>query len=126
MAAQDIQRREVLRIMGMAALAAHFSGFSTWAFAHAHPALGPEQIKPAQYAPQFFSEREYALVERLTELIIPSDGTPGAREAGVAEFVDFMVAHDRGQQYELRTGLTWLNAHAERTLGGPFLALTRE
>jgi gluconate 2-dehydrogenase gamma chain len=126
MAGQDLQRREILRIMGMAGLAAHFPGFSSWAFAHSHPAPGPEQIKAAQYKPQFFSDHEYALVERLTELIIPSDGTPGAREAGVAEFVDFMVAHDRSQQYKLRTGLTWLNAHAERNLGCPFLALTQE
>ncbi len=65
-------------------------------------------------------------MERLTELIISSDETPGAREAGVAEFVDFMVAHDADEQYKLRTGVTWLNAHAERTLGKPFLALTRE
>jgi len=126
MAGQGLQRREILRIMGIAGVAAHFHGFATWAFAHAHPALGPEQIKPAQYKPQFFSDHEYGTVERLTELIIPSDGTPGAREAGVAEFVDFMVAHDRSQQYKLRTGLTWLNGHAERTLGSPFLALAGE
>ena len=126
MARQDLQRREILRIMGMAGVAAHFPGFTTWVFAHAHPAPGPEHIKPAQYKPLFFSEREYPLVERLTELIIPSDGTPGAREAGVAEFVDFIVAHDRSQQYKLRTGLTWLNAHAERTVGTPFLVLAQE
>ena len=126
MAGQDLQRREILRIMRMAGVASHFPGFATWAFAQAHPAAGPEQIKPAKYKPQFFSDHEYALVERLTELIIPSDGTPGAREAGVAEFVDFMVAHDRSQQNKLRTGLTWLNAHAERTLGSPFLGLTQE
>jgi hypothetical protein len=126
MAGQDLQRREILRIMGMAGVAAHFPGFVTWAFAHAHPLSGPEQIKPAQYKPLFFSDQEYTLVERLTELIIPSDGTPGAREAGVAEFVDFMVAHDRSQQYKLRTGLTWLNAHAERMLGSSFLKLAEQ
>ena len=49
------------------------------------------------YTPQFFSKQDFAHVERLTELIIPSDQTPGAREAGAAEFVDFMVAHDTEQ-----------------------------
>ncbi len=126
MAGQDIQRREVLRIMAMAAAAATFPGFTKWAFAGSHPPTGALQIKPATYKLQFFSAEEYALVERLTDLIIPSDETPGAREAGVAEFVDHMIAHDRGQQYKYRTGLTWLNAHAERTLGQPFLKLSQE
>ena len=126
MAGQDIQRREILRIMAMAAAASHFPGFTTWAFAGAHPgAAGVQDIKPAKYTPQFFSAQEYAQVERLTELIIPSDETPGAREAGVAEFVDFMVAHDRDKQYPFRTGLTWLNAHSERLLGRTFMGLSQ-
>jgi gluconate 2-dehydrogenase gamma chain len=126
MAGQDIQRREILRVMAMAAAAATFPGFTKWAFAGSHPPTGALQIKPATYKLQFFSAEEYALVERLTDLIIPSDETPGAREAGVAEFVDHMIAHDRNQQYKYRTGLTWLNAHAERTLGQPFLKLSQE
>lgn len=126
MAGQDIQRREILRIMAMAAAASHFPGFTKWVFAAAHPgAAGVHDIKPTKYTPQFFSAQEYALVERLTELIIPSDETPGAREAGVAEFADFMVAHDRDKQYPFRTGLTWLNAHSERLLGRPFMGLSQ-
>jgi gluconate 2-dehydrogenase subunit 3-like protein len=91
-----------------------------------HGSHGVEQIRPAQYKPQFFSEREYAVVERLADLIIPSDETPGAREAGVAEFIDFMIAHDRDQQYKFRTGISWLNAHAERLLGKPFVELSEK
>jgi hypothetical protein len=126
MAGQGWQRREILRIMAAAAAASHFPGFTNWTFAMAHPGASGTQIKPAKYQPQFFEEHEYALVERLTELIIPSDGSPGAREAGVAEFVDFMVAHDRARQYAFRTGLTWLNAHSERRLGKRFLELSAE
>ena len=36
MAGQGIQRREVLRILGTAAAAAQFPGFSQWAFACGH------------------------------------------------------------------------------------------
>jgi gluconate 2-dehydrogenase gamma chain len=122
MAGQGVDRREVLRIMAMAAAASHFPGFANWAFAGGHPGEGFEQIKPAQYKPLFFSTKEYELVERLAELIIPSDATPGAREAGVAEFIDFMIFHDPDQQYNFRTGLTWLNAHSERMLKQPFLS----
>jgi hypothetical protein len=66
------------------------------------------------------------MVERLAEIIIPSDGTPGAKEAGVAEFVDFMVASDPEVQYGFRMGLAWLNAHAEQTDGKRFVELTPE
>ena len=126
MAGQGIQRREVLRILGVAAAAARFPGFSKWGFACGHIGNAALQVKPAVYQPQFFTTSEYALVERLAEVIIPSDATPGAKEAGVAEFIDFIVASDPEVQYGFRTGLTWLNAHAERNAGKRFVELTAE
>lgn len=126
MAGQGIQRREVLRILGTAAAAARFPGFSKWGFACGHVGNAALQIKPASYSPQFFTPAEYATVERLADLIIPSDATPGAKEAGVAEFIDFMVASDPEAQYPFRMGLTWINAHAERTFGKRFVELPAE
>jgi gluconate 2-dehydrogenase subunit 3-like protein len=120
MAGQGMERREVLRIMTLAAAASRFPGFHRWAFACDHLAAAPLQAKPAQYAPQFFSPAEYQTIERLAEMIIPSDGTPGAKEAGVSEFIDFMVWSDRDAQYRFRYGLTWLDAHSERLHGKPF------
>lgn len=113
MAGQGMERREVLRIMAIAATAAGFPGFHRWAFACNHVG-GAVQLAAGPYKPQFFTPAEYATVERLTELIIPSDGTPGAREAGVAEFIDFMTASDASIQFRYRYGLTWLDSHAER------------
>ena len=126
MAGQGIQRRDMLRILSTAAVAAGFPGFSRWSFACGHVDNTTSSVKPSAYDPQFFTRLEYALVERLTEMIIPSDGTPGAREAGVAEFIDFMVASDREVQYGFRTGMSWLNAHSERLLGKPFMELGAE
>jgi hypothetical protein len=126
MAGQGVQRREMLRILGTAAAAATFPGFSKWSFACGHVGNAALQVKPASYQPQFFTPREYAAVERLTEIIIPTDATPGAKEAGVSEFIDFMVFSDPGSQYSFRTGLTWLNAHSERTTGKPFTELSAE
>lgn len=123
MAGQGIERRQVLRILGTAAAAAQFPGFSKWAFACGHVGNAALQIKPAIYHPQFFSPAEYATVERLVDIIIPDDGTPGANEAGVAEFIDFMVANDSEVQYSFRTGLTWLDAHSERSEGKRFVEL---
>ncbi len=126
MAGQGVQRREVLRILGTAAAAAHFPGFRKWTFACGHIGNAALQIKPAMYRPQFFTTAEYAMVERLAEIIIPSDVTPGAKEAGVAEFIDFMVASGAEVQYGFRMGLAWLNAHAEQADGKRFVELTPE
>ena len=126
MAGQGVARRQILKILGTAAVAAQFPGFSKWAFACGHVGNAALAIKPAAYRPQFFTAAEYALVERLTELIIPSDATPGAQDAGVAEFIDFMVFSDSDVQYGFRTGLTWLNAYSEQTGGQKFLELTSE
>jgi hypothetical protein len=124
MAGQGIQRREMLRILGTAAAAAQFPGFSKWGFACGHIGNAALQIKPATYTPQFFTADQYAIVERLADLIIPSDASPGAKEAGVSEFIDFMVANDPGAQYDFRTGLAWLDAYAEQTAGKRFMQLT--
>ena len=126
MAGQGVQRREILRIVGTAAAVAQFPGFSKWVFACGHVGNAKLQIKPAAYHPQFFTEAEYAMVEHLADIIIPNDGTPGAKDAGVAEFIDFMVASDPEVQYGFRTGITWLNAQAERTNGKRFVELTPE
>jgi hypothetical protein len=97
----------------VAALAGQFTGFSRWAYAeemHMHPVDPPAAPKPATYKPQFFSPQEYATLDQLTETIIPRDDTPGARDAGVAEFIDFMAAHDPEIQTPLRAGLHMLEA----------------
>lgn len=123
MAGQDLQRREMLRIMATAAAASKFPGFAKWSFICSHD-QPVESLRLEGYQPLFFSPAEYAMVERLTELIIPSDTTPGAKEAGVAEFVDFMVAHDTQRQYPMRLGISWLNAHCERLFAKAFMALS--
>ena len=85
MAGQSLERREVLRILTMAAGAATFTGFNKWSFACGHVGNALAPIKPAVYQPRFFTTPEYAMIERLTDAIIPTDDTPGAREAGAVE-----------------------------------------
>ncbi len=124
MAGQNVERREILRMLALAAAAASFPGFSKWSFACG--GIGPQraQNKPAVYQPVFFTAAEYALVERLAAIIIPTDETPGADQAGVAEFIDVMTARDRDLQRQFRAGFAWLNAHSRQRQGKPFLALS--
>jgi gluconate 2-dehydrogenase subunit 3-like protein len=135
MAGQNLERREMLRALSLAAGASQFPGFVKWAFAdpeaghHGGKPLNPSgsQAKPNNpYKPQFFTGDEYEIVSRLAELIIPTDGTPGAREAGVSEFIDFIVFSDQGLQYRFRYGVRWIDAHARYLFGRRFLEITPE
>ena len=141
MAGPDVSRREVIRLISLASVAGTFPGFCRWTFACGHPgpASEPPAPRPSVYRPIFFTINEYATVEHLAELIIPDDETPGARTAGVAEFIDFMVANNAdlqtnrgawrprnpvsqgyGIQARFRYGIGWIDAHAQGVYGKPF------
>jgi gluconate 2-dehydrogenase gamma chain len=154
MGGQGIERREILRYIGIASVAGTFPGFSKWAFAcaqeHVHatatPVLGSAaQSNIAPYKPLFFSAQQYQMLEHLVGMIIPSDETPGAKEAGVAEFIDFMVANrvpvsgprevrstadalEIGNEAQNRflSGLDWMNARSKSEFGHEFMECTAE
>src|SRR5262245_21819608 len=47
----------------------------------------------AEKAPAFFTPEEFALVDELSEIIIPADDhSPGARAARVASYIDFELS----------------------------------
>ncbi len=94
-------------MLAKVAVVGQFPGFSRWSFAAGAESQPP---KATSYQPQFFSPDEYQLLDQLTELIIPRDETPGAHDAGVAEFIDHMVAHDPEIQFRFRRGLALINA----------------
>lgn len=57
-----------------------------------NPELSPSPADTeSPYVPRFFKPGEFRNVEILTEMIIPSDDKPGAREAKVANYIDFVV-----------------------------------
>jgi gluconate 2-dehydrogenase gamma chain len=134
MAGQNLERREMLRALSLAAGASQFPGFVKWAFADPQanhhgkrPAESVDQTKPNNsYKPQFFTGDEYGIVSRLSELIIPTDATPGAKEAGVSEFIDFIVFSDPDLQYRFRFGIGWIDAHARYLFRRRFLEITPE
>jgi gluconate 2-dehydrogenase gamma chain len=151
MGGQGTERRDILRYIGIASVAATFPGFRQWAFACSHhaagdsPALAASQASKEPYKPLFFSPEQFRLVEHLAEMIIPADETPGAKQAGVAEFIDFMLANrvsvsapydaqstedllrqGSEAQEQFITGLAWINAHSKLEFGHTFLDCTAE
>jgi gluconate 2-dehydrogenase gamma chain len=75
--------------------------------------------------PVFFSAEEFALVEALSERIIPQDAqSPGARAARVAEFVDLLLSEQEAElQQDWRLGLKAADALAQERHGRKFAAL---
>lgn len=123
MAGQGFTRRKALQYMALAATVSQFTGFEKWAYAHAHdhPVAQPTG-KP--YKLRFFSKKEYATISALCERIIPSDGTPGAFEAGVAEFIDLFISYEKGDtQLAMRRVAADAEKMAQELHGLPFFKL---
>ena len=51
MAGQDIKRRELLRAIGIAAIASHYPGFVKWAYAGAHDHASNEPTRNMKLLP---------------------------------------------------------------------------
>jgi gluconate 2-dehydrogenase gamma chain len=89
---------------------------------HVHVTLA--QTPPTgPYAPAFFTPAEYAVLSRLTDVIIPPTSTPGAAAAGVPEYIDRVVTLNAEHQPLVRAGLAWLERDAKTRFSREFLSL---
>jgi hypothetical protein len=83
---------------------------------------------PHSIAPRFFTPAEFALVDELTDMIIPTDEqSPGARAAGVAVYIDGRLAEslDPDWQAQWRSGLQAVDAMSRDLSGKTFMDATR-
>src|SRR5260370_31798505 len=71
--------------------------FSTWLQAaadHKHASgstAPPEPPLLRDYQPKFFGQEDFAALQSFTEILIPTDDTPGAREAHCAHYIDYLL-----------------------------------
>jgi hypothetical protein len=74
----------------------------------------------------FFDAQQLGALRKLSETLLPAlNGYPGAVEAGVPEFLDFLVGASPADQQEIYlTGLDRLNADARKQFGKPFAEVT--
>ena len=125
-------RREALGVISLMPLAALDWGSGPAVKERAaHAALaapsaiveGPQAGAP--YAPAFFTSHEWETVRILVDLIIPRDERSGsATDAGVPEFMDFMMTDRPKYQTPIRGGLAWLDAECGRRFSKSFVAST--
>jgi hypothetical protein len=119
----EVNRRQALEVLaGIPFLAAGLSPESVARAAVSVRALRSAQ--PPNRPPAFFSTHEYATVRMLAELVIPRDGrSGGALDAGVPEFMDFILNENPGMQTWMRGGLAWLDLEAGERFGKQFVDL---
>jgi Gluconate 2-dehydrogenase subunit 3 len=78
-------------------------------------------------APKFFTRAQYALVDELTEILIPADEhSGGARAAGVVAYIDSRLAEavEPDPKQRFLAGLARVDQIARERKGGPFMSLT--
>lgn len=103
----DITRRDVVRRLGLALVAA--GTLDRLAAEEVH-ALAQASAAAGGYAPKAFSAHEYATLERLVDLIIPvENGRPGALAAGAAAWIDMLASENEELKRIYRSGLAWLD-----------------
>ena len=114
-----MKRREALGAMAAAALTAAFKWTPEEATRAA--AFAREAIK-GPYAPTFFTPHEWETVRLLSDLIIPKDERSGsATDAGVPEYMDFMMTDRPDGQVRMRGGLAWLDNECYERSGKTFV-----
>src|SRR5262245_50368340 len=136
MSERDVSRRSALKYLGLlAATAAGRDFLAPWlsvplthaagaddlvaihGATHSHADRDDEKTS-TPYVPQFFKREQFRTVEVLTEMIIPTDDQPGAKEALVANYIDFVVysakEFEPSLQQEWREGLSYLDRESQK------------
>jgi hypothetical protein len=120
----DLGRRDLIKL-GAAATVAVTLGIGDSAAAQSSGAAAV--TSPA--AGTFFSRDELAMVDELSEMIIPTDEhSPGARAAKVAAYIDTRLADawDGQERTDWRAGLQRIDALSQESAGKPFLQASAE
>jgi hypothetical protein len=96
-------RRDLLELAARAAaLPGSAEFFAAWLNAadqHQHSSgsnAPPEPPLVRDYKPRFFGPEDFEALQAFTEILIPTDDTPGAREAHCAHFIDFLLSSADG------------------------------
>lgn len=117
-----INRREALKrvslIMGGALSSSAIAGVLQ----------GCSAKKELDWKPQFLSEEQAATVSEVAERILPKTDTPGAKDAGVPEFIDLMLKdiYTEEEKQQFLAGLEQLEKDSESEYGDSFAELQPE
>jgi gluconate 2-dehydrogenase gamma chain len=125
-----VKRRQILRLLGAAPLAAGFAWTADEVLAaQAAPTGGARFGTGPAFQPKFFTPHEWETVRALVDAIIPRDERSGsATDAGVPEFMDFILideprlAEETSRQTAMRGGLAWIDLECQRRFDKTFVS----
>lgn len=114
----ELTRREAVAALTAIPVVALFDRGMLMAHARAYFA---DRAATAPVAPRFFTPHEWRTVRMLVDYLIPRDERSGsATDAGVPEFIDFMMMDRPEMQTPMRGGLGWLDNYARDLHGAAF------
>lgn len=115
-----MKRREVVGLLAAVPLTA--VGWTPEAVREASARAREAIARGAPYQPKQFTPHEWETVRILVDLIIPKDERSGsATDAGVPEFMDFMLGDDPALAVPVRGGLAWLDHECHDRYGKTFV-----
>ena len=128
MAFDPVSRRDVLRSLGMGAVAGSvLRAIPLEAAEFAHGAIAAEKSasKSGAYVPKYFLPQQYKTLQTLCETILPADAdSGGAIEAGAPEFIDLLTSENPDYQVKLGGGMEWLESTCVDRYGSAYLECT--
>jgi len=120
---KDMSRREAVQLMSVLPVAAAL-GLSKVDHANVWRLVDDARDLAADgvaFAPKFFTPAEFRTVGILADMILPRDDRSGsATDAGVPEFMDFIMMDFSDNQKWMRAGLAWIDAQSTTRFGKPF------
>lgn len=133
-----ISRRQSLKFLGVGSVGAgltiagcdektggHQTSGNKDAAEHNHVAqsVDPSDRDKQLMKEKFFTDQERKTVRTLADIIIPKDERSGsASDAGVPEFIEFMMLDQPFRQTAMRGGLAWLNNRCLKIHGKDFVS----
>ena len=123
-AARAFTRREIVGLLAALPLSAATDPASLVARAWQHLERSGRDTTPP-YTPRFFTAHEWRIVRLLADDIIPRDGRSGsASDAGVPEFIDFIMMDQPDARLPMRGGVHWLDTQSHVRFGASFADCT--
>lgn len=112
-----MHRREVLRLLATGSL---LQLAPANLFAVRREARG---FIESQTSPRTLNAHQFATVKAMAEMIIPRTDTPGASEAGVAEFIDLMLTewYDEAERGRFFSGLANVDSRSHARFAKDFV-----
>ncbi|WP_437919328.1 gluconate 2-dehydrogenase subunit 3 family protein [Sphingobacterium sp. LRF_L2] len=79
------------------------------------------------YVETFFTAHEMATITVLCDIILPKDDISGsASEAGVPDFIEFMVKDLPVHKIPMRGGLKWMDVQSQKRFGNVFIKCNKK